>query len=468
MELLGKVPEHWEVRRMATVADLRVSNVDKHVREGESSVRLCNYMDVYHNERIGAHVPFMAGTAKEREIRKFRLAVGDVLITKDSEDWSDIGVPALVEYAADDLVCGYHLAMLRPDGVSLDGGYLFQSLKDSHVAWQCQVAAAGVTRYGLSRNAIRSMRVPLPPLPEQRAIARFLNAADRRIRRYIRAKERLVELLEERKRALIHEAVTGRVDVRTGQPYPAYKDSGVEWLGKVPEHWEVRRNVWLFRERNETGFGLLPVLEVSLRDGVRIRDMDDGQRKQQIVDRSQYKRAREGDIAYNTMRMWQGAVGVVPVDGLVSPAYVVAEPVEGTESRYYGYLFRTRAYKHAVKSFSRGIVSDRDRLYWDDFKRLASLVPPPHEETAIVGFLDHAVRRIRAAISAAQRQVTFLKEYRTALIADVVTGKLDVREASARLPDTDPTANDCDRADTIPTESNLHSTAHDTLKEAVP
>ena len=83
------------------------------------------------------------------------------------------------------------------------------------------------------------------------------------------------------------------------------------------------------------------------------------------------------------MRMWQGAVGVVPVDGLVSPAYVVAEPVECTESRYYGYLFRTRAYKHAVKSFSHGIVSDRDRLYWDDFKRLAS----PDEETAIVGFL---------------------------------------------------------------------------------
>ena len=387
VEWLGKVPEHWEVRRVATVGDLRVSNVDKHVREGEFPIRLCNYMDVYHNERIGSDLPFMAGTATEREIRRFRLAVGDVLVTKDSEDWSDIGVPALVEYAADDLVCGYHLAMLRPHGAFLDGGYLFQALRDSHVAWQFQVAAAGVTRYGLSQNAIRSMRIPLPALSEQTAIARFLEAADRRIRRYIRAKERLVELLEERKRVLIHEVVTGRIDVRTGQPYPAYKDSGVEWLGNVPEHWEVRRNVWLFRERNETGFGLLPVLEVSLRDGVRIRDMDDGQRKQQIVDRSQYKRAREGDIAYNTMRMWQGAVGVVPVDGLVSPAYVVAEPVECTESRYYGYLFRTRAYKHAVKSFSHGIVSDRDRLYWDDFKRLASPVPPPHEEADDGGFL---------------------------------------------------------------------------------
>ena len=434
VEWLRQVPEHWKVRRVANIASLRVSNVDKHAREGEEPIRLCNYVDVYHNDRIRADISFMPATAKEVEIRRFRMAAGDVLLTKDSEDWTDIGVPALVEYAADDLVCGYHLAMLRPSSAFLDSGYLFRALGDSGAARQFRVAANGVTRYGLSRNAIRSVRIPLPPVSEQGVIVRYLDHADRRIRRYIRAKERLIELLEERKRALIHEAVTGRIDVRTGQPYPAYKDSGIEWMGQVPEHWDVRRNVWLFRERNETGFGSLPVLEVSLREGVRIRDMDNGQRKQQIVDRGQYKRAQKGDIAYNTMRMWQGAVGVVPVDGLVSPAYVVADPVECTESRYYGYLFRTRAYKHAVKSFSRGIVSDRDRLYWDDFKRLASLIPPPPEETGIVGFLDHAVRRIRAAISGTQRQIALLRAYRTRLIADVVTGKLDVREAMARLP----------------------------------
>ncbi len=289
-------------------------------------------------------------------------------------------------------------------------------------------------RQNLSWADFRYLPCCVPPLDEQRAIARFLADADRRIRRYIRARERLIELLEEERRATIHEAVTGRIDVRTGQPYPAYKDSGVEWLGEVPEHWEVRRNTCLFRERNETGLGTLPVLEVSIREGVRIRDMDNGQRKQQILDRSQYKRAHEGDIAYNTMRMWQGAVGVVPEDGLVSPAYVVANTVGCTEPRYYGYLFRTRAYQHATKLFSRGIVSDRDRLYWDDFKRLASPAPPPSEETGIVEFLDDAVRRIRAAISATQRQIALLREYRTRLIADVVTGKLDVREAAARLP----------------------------------
>ena len=214
VEWLGEVPEHWEIRRVATVAHQRVSNVDKHVLEGESPVRLCNYMDVYHNERIGPDLPFMAGTATEREIRRFRLAEGDVLVTKDSEDWSDIGVPAFVEYSAHDLVCGYHLAMLRPDETSLDGGYLFQALGDSHVAWQFQVAAAGVTRYGLSHNAIRSIRIPLPPLTEQAAIARLLEAAGRRMSTRRATVARQIALLREYRTRLIADVVTGKLDVR--------------------------------------------------------------------------------------------------------------------------------------------------------------------------------------------------------------------------------------------------------------
>ena len=160
----------------------------------------------------------------------------------------------------------------------------------------------------------------VPPLPEQSAIVRFLDHADRRIRRYIHAKQKLVKLLEEQKQALIHQIVTGRIDVRTGQPYPAYKPSGVEWLGDVPEHWGMRRNGRLFVQRNETGFPELPILEVSLNGtSVRIRDFENSDRKQIMAVRSEYKRAVKGDIAYNMMRMWQGAVGVVPVRWLSQP-----------------------------------------------------------------------------------------------------------------------------------------------------
>ncbi|WP_420447222.1 restriction endonuclease subunit S [Candidatus Palauibacter sp.] len=471
VEWLGKVPEHWEVRRMATVADLRVSNVDKHIREGESPVRLCNYVDVYHNDRIGARVPFVAGTAKEREIRKFRLAVGDVLITKDSEDWSDIGVPALVEYASHDLVCGYHLAMLRPNGASLDGGYLFQALKESRVAWQCQVAAAGVTRYGLSQNAIRSMRVPLPPLTEQTAIARFLDHADRRIRRYIRAKERLVELLEERKRALIHEAVRGRIDVRTGQPYPAYKDSGVEWLGKVPEHWERRRLKTILRvvdRRSSTGEETLLSLR---RDHGVVVYSEHFTRPPQGRTLVGYKQLAVGQLVVNRLQANNGLVFCSGVDGLVSPDYSVFDKTAPLQMKYLSDLLRTSAYRSHFRRVSTGLGTGTAgflRLYDDVFLSTTVFLPPEKEQLSVLEYVAIQVRKIEGLIASAEACLELLDEYRTRLIADVVTGKLDARDAAARLPETDPLADDRDRADPIPTASNLHSTAHEMAKEAIP
>ena len=214
VEWLGEVPEHWEVRRVANIADMRVSNVDKHVREGEEPIRLCNYIDVYHNDRIRGDIAFMSASATKAEIQRFHMAIGDVLLTKDSEDWTDIGVPALVEYTAADLVCGYHLAMLRPNGAFLDAGYLFRALGESGVSRQFRVAANGVTRYGLSRHAIRSVRIPLPPVVKQRAIVRFLDRADRRIQRHVSAAHRQIALLREYRTRLIADVVTGKLDVR--------------------------------------------------------------------------------------------------------------------------------------------------------------------------------------------------------------------------------------------------------------
>ena len=186
------------------------------------------------------------------------------------------------------------------------------------------------------------------------------------------------------------------------KPYPSMTASGVSWLGDIPASWEVRRNGRLFSQRKETGFPDLPILEVSLRTGVRVRDFGASSRKQVMSDRTQYKRAAAGDIAYNMMRLWQGAVGVAPVDGLISPAYVVARPFSGTLPRYFAYLFRTRAYMNQVDNYSRGIVKDRNRLYWEQFKQIPTPYPPPPEQAAIVRFLDHADHRIRRYIRAKQ------------------------------------------------------------------
>ena len=429
-EWLGDIPVHWEVRRLRTVIDMRVSNVDKHVKEDEEPVRLCNYVDVYKNDYITEQMNFMQATATDEEIERFRLEKDDVLITKDSETWDDIGVPALVTKPASDLISGYHLALLRPRTNELAGGYLLRALQSKGLAYQFHIEAKGVTRYGLSHAGIKSVWLPLPPLPEQTAIVRYLDHADERISRYISGKQKLIRLLEEEKQAVIHRAVTRGID-----PNVRLKPSGIEWLGNVPAHWEVVRNGQLFAQRNETGFPELPLLEVSLKTGVSIRDLENSARKQMMTVRSDYKRAVKGDITYNMMRMWQGAVGIAPVDGLVSPAYIIARPLHGTEPRYFSSLFRTSAYMAEVDKYSRGIVKDRNRLYWEDFKQMPSLRPPPYEQTDIVAYLDKATADIGTAISHTRRQIELLQEYRTRLIADIVTGKLDVRGAAANLSD---------------------------------
>jgi len=209
------------------------------------------------------------------------------------------------------------------------------------------------------------------------------------------------------------------------KPYPAMRESGVEWLGEVPEYWEVRRNGRLFAQRNEVDRPDLPILEVSLRTGVRVRGSDKSDRKQVMSDRDKYKRAVKGDIAYNMMRMWQGAVGVAPVAGLVSPAYVVARPLPGTDARYFQKLFRTPSYMQEVNRYSHGIVKDRNRLYWEDFKAIPTCYPPPEEQAAIVRFLDHVDRRIRRYIRAKRKLIALLTEQKQAIIHRAVTRGLD-------------------------------------------
>lgn len=211
-------------------------------------------------------------------------------------------------------------------------------------------------------------------------------------------------------------------------PYPAYRDSGLGWLPQVPAHWEVRRNGRLFAQRVETGREELPILEVSLRTGVRVRSFGEGGRKQVMADRSKYKRAASGDIAYNMMRLWQGAVGVVPEDGLVSPAYVVAAPYEDVEPRYFAYLFRTADYMREVENFSRGIVADRNRLYWGQFKQMPSPFPPLEEQRRIADYLDAHGRLTNRLIRNRRRLLAVLKERRHGIAQDAVTRGLQPSE----------------------------------------
>ena len=207
--------------------------------------------------------------------------------------------------------------------------------------------------------------------------------------------------------------------------YPAYQESGLPWVPNVPQGWNVLRNGRLFAHRVQTGFPDLPILEVSLRTGVRVRDMENLKRKQVMSQKEKYKRAAKGDIAYNMMRMWQGALGPAPVDGLVSPAYVVVKPFEEANSAYYSYLFRTDVYMREVNKFSRGIVADRNRLYWDEFKQMPSLVPPRPEQDQIVAYLRVQDAHIARFIKAKRELIGLVTEQKQTIIEGAVTQGLD-------------------------------------------
>jgi type I restriction enzyme, S subunit len=207
--------------------------------------------------------------------------------------------------------------------------------------------------------------------------------------------------------------------------YPAYRESGLPWVPLLPEGWQVLRNGRLFGHRVEIGFPDLPILEVSLRTGVRVRDMENLKRKQVMSQKEKYKRAIKNDIAYNMMRMWQGAVGPAPVDGLVSPAYVVVKPYAEANSSYYSYLFRTAVYMQEVNKFSRGIVADRNRLYWESFKQMPSLVPPRPEQDQIVAYLRAQDADIARFIKAKRDLIKLLTEQKLRIIDHAVTRGLD-------------------------------------------
>lgn len=209
------------------------------------------------------------------------------------------------------------------------------------------------------------------------------------------------------------------------QPYPTYRSSGLSWIDHVPDHWQVKRNGQLFAQRKETGFAELPILEVSLRTGVRVRRFDATARKQVMSDRSKYKRAAKGDLAYNMMRMWQGAVGVAPEDGLVSPAYIVASPFQGIHPKYFSELFRTSAYMSEVDGYSHGIVKDRNRLYWEDFKQIFSVCPPPDEQEKIVRYIAYFDRRFERFVSAKNKVARLLLEQRCSIAEKALTRGLD-------------------------------------------
>ncbi len=210
--------------------------------------------------------------------------------------------------------------------------------------------------------------------------------------------------------------------------YDAYKESGIDWIRSIPAHWDILKNKAIFIEKKEAGDDGLPILSVSLHTGVSEEEQTEEENiksRRKIEDKSSYKRVEPGDIAFNMMRAWQGAIGVVRTKGMVSPAYIIAQPRPNVRSSYIEYLFRTPVYVEQMDRFSKGITDFRKRLYWDEFKQLHTLLPPIEEQERIADFLDKITFAIDQAIGKKQRLIELLNERKAILTNQVVTKGLN-------------------------------------------
>jgi type I restriction enzyme S subunit len=257
------------------------------------------------------------------------------------------------------------------------------------------------------------------------------------LERAIRAKRNVIALLHEQKQAIIHRAVTRGLD-----PSVPLKPSGIPWLGEIPAHWEVRRAKYLFHEVDErSAGGREELLSVSHLTGVTPRS----QKNITMFKAASYaghKLCEPGDLVVNTMWAWMGALGVSSLNGIISPAYAVYRPrrLDSIVGKYIDGVLRSRPYVSNIICRSTGLRASRLRLYPDEFFRLPIIQPPREEQLRIVENIDLETAELDSAISRLEREIDLLREYRTRLVADVVTGKLDVREAAARLPDEEPLA----------------------------
>lgn len=225
----------WPTSKLRALADIRVSNVDKRSYASERPVKLCNYMDVYANDYVTAALEFMEATASPSEIGRFALHAGDVIITKDSETPDDIGVPAVIVEEIDALVCGYHLALIRPKVGALHPIYLAKHLASSPAVRHFAANATGSTRYGLAIGAIERIDIPVPPQAEQAKIADVLSTADRAIEKT----EALIAKQQRIKTGLMQDLLTRGIDehgnLRSEETHK-FKDSP---LGRISVEWDA-------------------------------------------------------------------------------------------------------------------------------------------------------------------------------------------------------------------------------------
>jgi type I restriction enzyme S subunit len=431
--LHAKMPGTWSERKLSEVSDIRFSNVDKKSTPGETDVRLCNYLDVYNNNYITDDLDFMKATASYAEIARFTVEPGDVIMTKDSETPDDIGVPAVSVESIPNLVCGYHLALIRPNRDEVEPVFLAGQIAHDRIGRYFSLHANGTTRFGLTASAIANTPLWLPPLPEQRCIAEILIAADEAIRR----SERVIAKLREVKKGLLQDLLTRGLDadgnLRDPDAHPEqFKDSPV---GRIPREWKVHkveellRDLLDFRGQTPRKLGMewggeIPAISANNVEMGRL-NLD---REVHLGSEALYQRwmnrgdVERGDIIM-TMEAPLGNIAQIPDDRryILSQRVVLLKTVAGVVDNGFlkhhmmGDSFQKQLMERSTGTTAVGIQQAKLRL-------LLASIPPIAEQRRIAAVLDAHDARIRAEEATLDK----LRQVKRGLMHDLLTGQVRV------------------------------------------
>ena len=428
---LGRVPKHWEVRRLGQIGRLSKGNGGSKEDETSTGIPCVRYGDLYttHSYFIEKSRQFIS---KDTSKNYTPIAFGDVLFAASGETIDEIGKSAvnLMRTAA---CCGGDVILFRPEGDTV-ASYMGYALDCRSSAAQKAAMGRGITVMHIYAGQLKRLPVPLPPIPEQAAIARYLDHVGARVDRYIGAKERLIVLLKERKQATIDRAVTRGLD-----PNAPMKPTSMAWIPEVPAHWEVRRLGQMGRLSKGSGGSK----EDETSGGVPcVRYGDLYTTHSYFIETTRSFVSEETSKSYTSIafgdalfaasgetidEIGKSAVNLMRTTVCCGADVILFRPWSDVVARYMGYALDCHSSAAQKAAMGRGITVMH--IYAGQLKRLPVPFPPLSEQAAIVKHLERSATAIDTAIARARRQIGLLREYRERLINDVVTGKLDVRKA---------------------------------------
>jgi type I restriction enzyme S subunit len=434
VEWLERVPAHWSILQLKRTVDSCVNGIWGEEPKNDGLDTVVIRVADFDRQRLSINEDgFTYRRIEDKEKQNRRLKRGDLLLEKSGGGEKTLVGQVVLFDKEFDAVTSNFVAKMTPLS-AFDSRYLnyvfarfyFENLNLPSVKQNTGIQ-------NLDSAAYLSEKICIPALIEQQKIADFLDHETAKIDTLIAKQQELIKLLKEKRQAVISHAVTKGLN-----PNAPMRDSGVEWLGEVPAHWLVKRIGNLFAESNSRASSIeeleYPILSVSIHHGISDKELNEEELDRKVSrseDKSLYKVIRRNDLAYNMMRAWQGGFGASTLSGLVSPAYVVCNPLTSINSYYFELVLRTPNAIVELKRYSRGITDFRLRLYWDEFKCIEVPVPPPTEANDILDAISKIDKTYDNLIAQAGDQISLLQERRTALISAAVTGKIDVRDWQA-------------------------------------